>query len=76
MERGRRILYDNATGKVLISTGEAIGDVLAHEEIQGQIEALDLPYGYESDKFLRAKLYHVDPETKTVVFDELAEPQM
>jgi hypothetical protein len=76
MDRGRRILYDTAMGGIIMDTGEVSGDVLPHEEIQGQIEVLDLPYGFESDKFMRAKRYHVDPETKAVIFDELSEPQL
>lgn len=68
---GRRILYDSLTGEILHDTGEMSGDVLERPAIQGVIKHLDIPYGQDSDKYIRAITYHVDTDTETVLFDEL-----
>jgi hypothetical protein len=67
---GRRIIFDKTNGKVLIDLGEMQGDVLPREEV-GSLDFIDLPYGQDSDKFMRVKTYHIDTTTKTVIFDEL-----
>ncbi|HEK8705067.1 TPA: hypothetical protein STU26_003715, partial [Clostridioides difficile] len=43
MERGNRIIYDQ-TGKILLQTGEATGDVLEHDEIT-ELHCIDIEYG-------------------------------
>ena len=73
MEIGRRIIFDSITGKVISNSGEMQGEVLPREDIGG-LDYVDYPYGYEADKFMRAKSFHIDPLTKAVVFDELYEP--
>ena len=70
MERGRRIIFDKATGKIYTDTGEAVGDLFPHDEISG-LDYIDFPYGYESDNFSKAVKYHIDTDTRTVIFDEL-----
>lgn len=74
MDVGRRLLYDAVTGEVLHDTGERSGDVLDRPEIHGEIKHLDLPYGQDLDKFMRIVRYHIDTDTKVVVFDELLPP--
>ena len=73
--RGRRIIYDMTNGKVIFDFGEAVGDVQGNPEIGSTtaLRFLDLPYGQDAELFERAKAYHVDHETKTVIFDELEE---
>lgn len=68
---GRRILYDDATGLIIMEMGELSGDVPERPVIQGVVKILDLPYGQDLDKFRRRLFYHIDLPTKTVVFDEL-----
>ncbi|MBI6873731.1 hypothetical protein [Clostridium aciditolerans] len=73
IEIGRRIIYDKLNGKVLVDLGEMQGDVLPKEAIGG-LDFIDLPYEQDSDKFSRVKKYHIDVNSKQVVFDELYEP--
>lgn len=73
---GRRIIFDTQTGKIIMDTGEmqgSDGSLIPREPING-LDYIDLPYGQDSDKFNRIKSYHVDPTSKTVVFDELYDP--
>ncbi|WP_373845053.1 hypothetical protein [Clostridium sp.] len=75
-EIGRRIIFDTATGKIIMDTGEmqgSDGSLLPREPING-LDYIDLPYGQDSDKFNRVKSYHVNPETKEIVFDEFYNP--
>ncbi|HGT1700622.1 hypothetical protein KWK86_017165 [Clostridioides difficile] len=43
MNRANRIIYDQ-TGKILLQTGEATGDILEHDEIT-ELHYLDVEYG-------------------------------
>jgi hypothetical protein len=70
---GRRIIFDKTTGEVIMDMGEMQGDVIERQHYDG-ISHVDLPYGYESDKFSRVKKWHIDVNTGLPVFDELAEP--
>lgn len=72
---GRRVIFDITTGKVICDMGEMQGDVLARESI-GSLDYIDLPYGHMADEFSRSVKWHIDPETKEVVFDELREPTL
>lgn len=72
---GRRIIFDKITGAIIFNTGEMQGDMPPREVIN-ELDFIDLPFGQDSDKFMRAKVYHVDPITKEVVFDELVEPTL
>lgn len=73
MERGRRIFYDAADGKILYDSGEATGNLIPNASISSEdaIRYIDLPYGESSDLFAKAVRYHVNPATKKVVFDEI-----
>lgn len=70
---GRRIIFDKTSGEVIIDFGEMQGDVMERQHYDG-ISYVDLPYGYESDKFLRVKKWHIDINTGLPVFDELFNP--
>lgn len=74
IEVGRRIIFDTVTGKIILNTGEMQGSVLPREKIVGGLDFIDLPYGQDSDKFMKAKSYHVDLDTREVIFDELYSP--
>ncbi|HBF4023597.1 TPA: hypothetical protein KOE02_002565, partial [Clostridioides difficile] len=43
MNRANRIICDQ-TGKILLQTGEAMGDVLEHDEIT-ELHCIDVEYG-------------------------------
>ncbi|HBF3268675.1 TPA: hypothetical protein KOB66_002563, partial [Clostridioides difficile] len=43
MNRANRIIYDQ-TGKMLLQTGEATGDVLEYDTIT-ELHCIDIPYG-------------------------------
>ncbi|HBF5983771.1 TPA: hypothetical protein KOS22_003847, partial [Clostridioides difficile] len=43
MNRANRIICDQ-TGKILLQTGEATGDILEHDIIT-QLHCIDVPYG-------------------------------
>ncbi|APM40466.1 hypothetical protein [Clostridium kluyveri] len=70
MNLGRRIVYDNQTGKVILDTGEQT-DATEERPVWNGITYIDLEYGAYKDEFSRVIKYHVDPTAKTVVFDEL-----
>lgn len=72
---GRRIIFEKTTGRVIVDFGEMeySDDCSGREEIN-ELDYVDLEYGYESDTFKRATLYHVNPQTKEVIFDKVAEP--
>lgn len=75
MEIGRRLIYDNITGKVILDMGQIKGeDVIERDSING-LDYIDLPFGQDVDKFMIPGVkYHVDPITKIVIFDEIPEP--
>ena len=70
MNLGRRIVYDNQTGKVILDTGEQT-DATEERPVWNGITYIDLEYGAYEDEFSRVIKYHVDVATKTVIFDEL-----
>ncbi|HBH0047304.1 TPA: hypothetical protein KR272_003795, partial [Clostridioides difficile] len=43
MDRANRIIYDQ-TGKILLQTGEATGDILEHDTIT-ELHYIDVEYG-------------------------------
>ncbi|MFQ4801036.1 hypothetical protein C4U87_01055 [Clostridioides difficile] len=61
MNRANRIIYDQ-TGKILLQTGEATGDVLEHDTIT-ELHCIDIEYGSAkldivmSSSGVRIKLY-------------------
>lgn len=71
MARGRRIYFDGTNGAIILDTGEVHEEAPAFSEFSN-IQYIDLDYGANAAEFGRVIRYHVDPETKTVVFDELA----
>lgn len=68
---GKRIIFDKTTGKVLADFGEMQGDNILPRETIGELDYVDLSYGQDRDKFMRVKSYHINPDTKEVIFDEL-----
>ncbi|MBG0056696.1 hypothetical protein I4O06_19125, partial [Clostridioides difficile] len=60
MERGNRIICDQ-TGKILLQTGEATGDILEHDEIT-ELHFVDIPYG--SIDYTRNRIIGINIETK------------
>ncbi|MBY1134017.1 hypothetical protein KWV42_19415, partial [Clostridioides difficile] len=60
MERGNRIIYDQ-TGKILLQTGEATGDILEHDTIT-ELHYIDVEYG--SIDYTRNRIIGINIETK------------
>lgn len=75
MQVGRRIIFDRNTGNIVVDFGEMQGDVLPREDIN-ELDYVDLPYGMYNEEFSRVKKYHVDTNTKEIVFDELYPKQL
>ncbi|EJA6785805.1 hypothetical protein [Clostridioides difficile] len=67
MERGNRIIYDQ-TGKILLQTGEATGDILEHDIIT-QLHCVDVPYG--SIDYTRNRIIGINIETKEPILEEI-----
>ncbi|UDN58226.1 hypothetical protein [Clostridioides sp. ES-S-0010-02] len=67
MDRANRIIY-NQTGKILLQTGEATGDVLEHDEIT-ELFYTDVPYG--SIDYTRNRLIGINVETKEPILEEI-----
>lgn len=74
MSVGRRIIFDKVSGKVIYDMGEILGDGILPREPIGGLDYIDLEVGQDADSFKRVAEYHVDPQTKTIVFDKLHEP--
>lgn len=73
MDIGRRIIFEKSTGKIILDMGEMSGDILPREDL-GELDHIDLPFGQDADKFKQGiKAYHIDPETKTLIIDEVME---
>lgn len=70
MNLGRRIVYDSITGGIVLDTGEET-NATAERPVWNGITYIDIPYGQDSDKYSRVVKYHVDINTKKVVFDQL-----
>ncbi|SHJ62649.1 hypothetical protein [Clostridium magnum] len=74
MSAGRRIIYDTVTGKIVYDMGEIVGEGILPREPFNSLDYVDLEVGQDADSFKRVSQYHIDPATKTVVFDVLREP--
>ncbi|AKA68564.1 hypothetical protein [Clostridium scatologenes] len=69
MNLGRRIVYDSITGGIVLDTGEETN--ATERPVWNGITYIDIPFGQDSDKYSRVVKYHVDINTKKVVFDQL-----
>ncbi|MDI0265493.1 hypothetical protein QIW52_05895 [Clostridioides difficile] len=67
MDRANRIIY-NQTGKILLQTGEATGDVLEHDEIT-ELHYVDVPY--RSVDYTKNRITSVNIETKQPILEEI-----
>ncbi|MCC0662502.1 hypothetical protein [Clostridioides sp. ZZV15-6597] len=67
MDRANRIIYDQ-TGKILIQTGEATGDILEHDEIT-ELHCIDIPYG--SIDYTKNRITGINIETKQPILEEI-----
>ncbi|HBG7675696.1 TPA: hypothetical protein KRE78_003375 [Clostridioides difficile] len=67
MNRANRIIYDQ-TGKILLQTGEATGDVLEHNEIT-ELNWIDIDYG--SVDYTKNRITGINIETKQPILEEI-----
>ncbi|HBF7486003.1 TPA: hypothetical protein KOX10_002815 [Clostridioides difficile] len=67
MERGNRIIY-NQDGKIIFQTGEAIGDILAHDVIT-KLNYLDIEFG--SIDYSKQYIESINPITKELVIKDI-----
>ncbi|MCK1926301.1 hypothetical protein MXT41_17730 [Clostridioides difficile] len=67
MNRANRIIYDQ-TGKLLLQTGEATGDVLEHNEIT-ELNWIDIDYG--SVDYTKNRITGINIETKQPILEEI-----
>ncbi|HGM1082320.1 TPA: hypothetical protein ACKOLN_002291 [Clostridioides difficile] len=67
MNRANRIIYDQ-TGKILLQTGEATGDILEHDEIT-ELHCIDVEYG--SIDYTRNRIVGINIETKEPILEEI-----
>ncbi|MDN9571805.1 hypothetical protein KLL42_02790 [Clostridioides difficile] len=67
MNRANRIIYDQ-TGKILLQTGEATGDVLEHDEIT-ELHCIDVEYG--SIDYTKNRIIGINIETKQPILEEI-----
>lgn len=67
MNRSNRIIYDQ-TGKILLQTGEATGDVLEHNEIT-ELNWIDIDYG--SVDYTKNRITGINIETKQPILEEI-----
>ncbi|MCC0642107.1 MULTISPECIES: hypothetical protein [unclassified Clostridioides] len=67
MNRANRIIYDQ-TGKILLQTGEATGDLLEHDEIT-ELHCIDVPYG--SIDYAKNRVIGINIETKEPILEEI-----
>ncbi|HGM3509531.1 TPA: hypothetical protein ACKOR7_004171 [Clostridioides difficile] len=67
MNRANRIIYDQ-TGKILLQTGEATGDILEHDEIT-ELHCIDVPYG--SIDYTKNRIIGINIETKQPILEEI-----
>ncbi|HBF1316302.1 TPA: hypothetical protein KOY96_001598 [Clostridioides difficile] len=56
------------TGKILLQTGEATGDILEHDEIT-ELHFVDIPYG--SIDYTRNRIIGINIETKEPILEEI-----
>ncbi|MGO0884240.1 hypothetical protein ACTPDI_15805 [Clostridioides difficile] len=67
MKRGNRIIY-NQDGKIILQTGEAIGDVLEHDIIT-ELYYLDVEFG--SIDYSKQYIESINPVTKEPVLKDM-----
>ncbi|HBH1733611.1 TPA: hypothetical protein KRM37_000386 [Clostridioides difficile] len=67
MDRANRIICDQ-TGKILLQTGEATGDVLPHNKIT-ELHYIDIPYG--SIDYIKNRIVGINMETKQPILEEI-----
>ncbi|MBG0220003.1 hypothetical protein I4O96_13175 [Clostridioides difficile] len=67
MNRANRIIYDQ-TGKILLQTGEATGDVLEHDTIT-ELYYVDIEYG--SIDYTKNRITSINIETKQPILEEI-----
>ncbi|EGT4050392.1 hypothetical protein I5976_01010 [Clostridioides difficile] len=67
MNRANRIIYDQ-TGKILLQTGEATGDVLEHDTIT-ELYYVDIEYG--SIDYTKNRIIGINIETKEPILEEI-----
>ncbi|EGT4159643.1 hypothetical protein EPL80_13265 [Clostridioides difficile] len=67
MNRANRIICDQ-TGKILLQTGEATGDVLEHDTIT-ELHCIDIPYG--SIDYTKNRIIGINIETKEPILEEI-----
>ncbi|HBF7340468.1 hypothetical protein [Clostridioides difficile] len=67
MDRANRIICDQ-TGKILLQTGEATGDILEHDEIT-ELHFVDIPYG--SVDYTKSRIVGINIETKEPILEEI-----
>ncbi|HAT6237919.1 hypothetical protein ACWJU5_16470 [Clostridioides difficile] len=67
MDRANRIICDQ-TGKILLQTGEATGDILEHDEIT-ELHFVDIPYG--NIDYTRNRIIGINIETKEPILEEI-----
>ncbi|MGC8431340.1 hypothetical protein ACP3U7_17990 [Clostridioides difficile] len=67
MDRANRIIYDQ-TGKILLQTGEATGDILEHDTIT-ELHYIDVEYG--SIDYTRNRIIGINIETKEPISEEI-----
>ncbi|HEK8688689.1 TPA: hypothetical protein STS56_003717 [Clostridioides difficile] len=67
MNRANRIICDQ-TGKILLQTGEATGDILEHDEIT-ELHFVDISYG--SVDYTKSRIVGINIETKEPILEEM-----
>ncbi|HBF9318822.1 TPA: hypothetical protein KO474_000622 [Clostridioides difficile] len=67
MNRANRIIYDQ-TGKILLQTGEATGDILEHDEIT-ELHCIDIEHG--SIDYTKNRIIGINVETKEPILEEI-----
>ncbi|EML6500388.1 hypothetical protein PIT23_001765 [Clostridioides difficile] len=67
MNRANRIICDQ-TGKILLQTGEAMGDVLEYDEIT-ELHCIDVEYG--SIDYTKNRIIGINIETKEPILEEI-----
>ncbi|HBF4082230.1 hypothetical protein NQ905_18040 [Clostridioides difficile] len=67
MDRANRIICDQ-TGKILLQTGEATGDILEHDTIT-ELHCIDVPYG--SIDYIKNRIVGINIETKQPILEEI-----
>ncbi|HFL2404054.1 TPA: hypothetical protein ACG3PH_001991 [Clostridioides difficile] len=67
MNRANRIICDQ-TGKILLQTGEAAGDILEHDTIT-ELHCIDVEYG--SIDYAKNRIIGINIETKEPILEEI-----